>query len=125
MIGRIGAVRSNAWTCDFSSTQSTTALSGGFRYNPTTSRTLASSSGSVENLNVSAFHGCSPHRRQILPIQTCEIPSSAPSSRDDQCVTPSRSGGASSVASTTATSSITGGRPALGMSCSPAIPSAA
>lgn len=38
---------------DFSSTHSTTAFSGGFRYSPTTSRTLASSSGSVENLNVS------------------------------------------------------------------------
>jgi hypothetical protein len=28
MIGRIGAVRSRAWTCDFSSTQTTTAFSG-------------------------------------------------------------------------------------------------
>src|SRR5439155_6256680 len=40
--GRIGAVRCRACTCDFSSMQSTTAFSGGFKYNPTTSRTLAS-----------------------------------------------------------------------------------
>ena len=32
----------------------------GFRYSPTTSTTLASNSGSVENLNVSARHGCTP-----------------------------------------------------------------
>jgi hypothetical protein len=40
---------------------STIALSGGFRYNPTTSRILASSSGSVENLKVCTRHGCNPH----------------------------------------------------------------
>ena len=33
-IGRIGAVRSRAWICDFSSTQRTTAFSGGSRYSP-------------------------------------------------------------------------------------------
>jgi hypothetical protein len=36
----------------------TLSQSGGFRYNPTTSVTLAISSGSVENLNVSTRHGC-------------------------------------------------------------------
>ena len=75
--GRIGAVRSSAWIWDFSSTHSTTAFSGGSRYSPTTSRTLASSSGSVENLNVSARHGCRPHLRQILATVTLLIPSSA------------------------------------------------
>src|SRR5688500_10744632 len=39
-IGSTGAVRSSA-TCDFSSTQSTTAFSGGCRYSPTTSRIFA------------------------------------------------------------------------------------
>jgi hypothetical protein len=34
-------------------------------YNPTTSRSLASSSGSVENLNVSSRHGWIPQCRQI------------------------------------------------------------
>jgi hypothetical protein len=41
-----------------SSMLSTIAFSGGFRYSPTTSVTLATSSGSVENLNVSTRHGC-------------------------------------------------------------------
>jgi hypothetical protein len=39
---------------------STIAFSGGARYRPTTSVTLATSSGSVENLNVSLRHGCTP-----------------------------------------------------------------
>jgi hypothetical protein len=39
--GSTGAVRSKAWIWDFSSTQSTTAASGGFRYTPTMSRTLS------------------------------------------------------------------------------------
>ena len=51
-IGRTGRVRSRAWIW-VSSTQTTTAFSGGARYRPTTSRTLASSCGSVENLNPS------------------------------------------------------------------------
>ncbi len=40
-------------------------------------------------------------------------------------MTPSRSGGGSNVASTTATSSTTTGRPGLGRSCRPPTPSAA
>ena len=43
--------RSKAWIWDFSSMLSTIAFSGGLRYNPTTSVTLATSSGSAENLN--------------------------------------------------------------------------
>jgi hypothetical protein len=46
--------------------QTTTAFVGGSRYRPTTPVILASSSGSVLNLKVSAFHGCNPQRRQIL-----------------------------------------------------------
>jgi hypothetical protein len=46
-------------------------------------------------------------------------------SRDDQCVTPSRSGSGSRVASTMATSSVTRGLPGLDRSASPPIPSAA
>ena len=45
-----------------SSTESTTAFSGGSRYSPTTSVALATSLGSVENLGVSRRHGCGPHR---------------------------------------------------------------
>ena len=97
--------------------QSTTAFSGGFRYRPTTSRIFASSSGSVENLNVSVRHGCSPHLRQIRATEANEIPSSAPNNRADQCVIPNRAGGrpsSASVATTTSISSISGGRPLRG-----------
>jgi hypothetical protein len=89
------------------------------------SRIFASNCGSVENLNVSVRHGCRPHLRQILDTHTCEIPSSSASSRDDQWVTPNRSGASSNVANTTATSSTRFGRPGFGRSSSPPIPSAA
>ena len=58
-IGNDGWVRSNAWHWVFSSKLNTTARSGGFRYSPTTSTSLASKSGSFEILNVSTFHGLS------------------------------------------------------------------
>src|SRR5664280_2946006 len=63
-MGSIGAVRSSTWLCDFSSTHSTTAFSGCAKYNPITSKTLATSSGSVENLNVSTRHGTTTYSRQ-------------------------------------------------------------
>jgi hypothetical protein len=90
-----------------------------------TSRTLASSCGSAENLKDSVRQGCSPHSRHTLATFTFDRPSSAASSRDDQCVTPSRVGGGSSVASTTATSSVVRGLPGLGRSSRPPMPSAA
>jgi len=103
---------------------STIALSGGFRYSPTTSRILASSSGSVENLNVCTRHGCRPHFFQVVDTVKSLTPNCLASSRLDQCVTPSFSGGGSKVANTMPTGSITGGRPDLGRSSSPAMPSA-
>jgi hypothetical protein len=48
-VGREGWVRSSIWICDLWSTHSTIACADGSRDNPTTSRTLASSSGSLEN----------------------------------------------------------------------------
>ena len=72
---------------------------------------MASNSGSVENLNVSRRHGCSFQSRQIRATDANEIPSCLASSRADQCVTPNDSGGAVNVATTTAASSITVGRP--------------
>src|SRR6266704_578400 len=48
---------SRAWTWDFSSAHSTTACSGGFRYNPTTSQTFPANSGSEDSLKVSARCG--------------------------------------------------------------------
>jgi len=62
--GSTGAERSSAWICAFSSTQSTTAASGGFRYRPTMSRTLSMSCGSGESLNASVWCGLSPNARQ-------------------------------------------------------------
>ncbi len=90
-----------------------------------TSRTLASSSGSVENLNVSTRHGCNPHSRHTWATLTLLTPSSFASRREDQCVTPSRAGGASNVRSTISVSSIVRGRPGFGRSASPPMPSAA
>ena len=79
----------------------------------------------MENLKLSRFHGCSPYSRHTSATFTFDRPSSAASSRDDQCVTASRSGGGSKVASTIATSSAVRSRPGLGRSSSPPIPSAA
>lgn len=118
----LGAVR--AWICDFSSTQTTTAFSGGLRYSPTTSVSLASSCGSVENLKSSRRQGCSPHLCQTSMMLAVETPSSAASSRDDQWVTPSRFGGGSSVVTTIFTSSTVLGRPDRGRSSSALIPAA-
>lgn len=77
-------MRFNAWIWDFSSTHNTIALAGGFRYRPTMSVTLASSSGSVENLNVSAFHGRIPYFFQALVTVDLCTPRRGASSRLDQ-----------------------------------------
>jgi hypothetical protein len=66
-MGSGGRVRSSAWTWLFSSTQGTTARSGGFRYSPTTSRTFPTNCGSGDSLNVSDRCGCGPNARQIRP----------------------------------------------------------
>jgi len=75
----------------YSSPHSTIACADGSRDNPTTSRTLASSSGSVENLKASVCQGlpsCLAHpRATVLWL----IPSWSASSRRDQWVTPSAS----------------------------------
>ncbi len=118
-------MRSSAWTWLFSSTHSTMAFSGGSRYSPTTSRTLASSSGSVENLNVSRRHGCTWYRRQARATVASPTPRRPASSRVDQCVTPRRSGGGSRVAAMMAASSTVLGRPERGSSSSPAMPCSA
>lgn len=124
-IGSIGAVRSSAWIWDFSSTQSTIAFSGGATYRPTTSVTFATSSGSVENVSVSDFHGCTPYSRHAratvaFPIVTCVA-----SSREDQCVTPYFFGGAANVAATISARSRRFGRPERGASASPSSPASA
>jgi hypothetical protein len=60
VIGSEGWVRSSACTEDFSSKHSTIALSGGAKYNPTTSISFSSKRGSLDNLNVLTRCGLSP-----------------------------------------------------------------
>ena len=91
--GSTGEVRSSAWIWDFSSTHSTTAASGGLRYNPTMSRTLSMNSGSGDSLKVSVRCGLSPNARQIRLIADWDMPVAAAIDRVDQCVA---SGGVSS-----------------------------
>ena len=57
----------------FSSTQSTTARSGGFMYNPTMSRTLSRNNGSLDNLKVSSSHGLRPNAFQMRLIVGWDI----------------------------------------------------
>jgi len=84
--GKVGAVRFSAWTWVFSSTQSTSAASGGFRQRPTTSRTLSTNCGPLESLKVSARWGFRPKARQILEIADWLIPICFAIERVDQCV---------------------------------------
>ena len=58
----------------FSSTHSTIAVWGGFRYRPTTSRTLSMNCGSVDSLKVSTRCGLSPKARQIRLMAVWDIP---------------------------------------------------
>jgi hypothetical protein len=137
-IGRTGRVRSSAWICGFSPAQITTAFSGGARYRPTTSRTLASGCGSVENLNPSVRCGCRQnlrHRTAIeswLTLMPLTWPSQPASRRLDQCVTPAArkdSGGGVTVAAriwhTTSSVSTVFGPRGRRASSSPASPDSA
>ena len=124
-IGSVFWVRFSACTWLFSSTHSTTAFSGGARYSPTMSTTLASSSGSVENLNVSAFHGLTPYSFQIAATVECSIPSRSANSRLDQCVTPRLFGGGVNVAVITFARSTLRGRPGGRTPSRPASPCSA
>src|SRR6478735_4937161 len=74
IIGNAGCDLARAWTCDFSSTQSTTAASGGFRYRPTTSYTFSTNIGSLDSLNPSVRCGLSSNACQIRPIVDGERP---------------------------------------------------
>jgi Domain of unknown function (DUF4160) len=93
--------------CDFSSTHTTTAFSGGCRYRPTTSVIFASRCGSVENLNPSVRCGCRQNRRHRRAIESWLTDiflfrrSQSARRRLDQCVTPiagSEPGGGVTVA---------------------------
>ena len=71
--------------CVFSSTHSTSARSNGFKYNPTTSRTLSTNSGSLDSFHESCLWRQS-ERPQIRDNADWLIPSSAANDRVDQCV---------------------------------------
>src|SRR4051794_41959712 len=89
------------------------------------STTLATSSGSVENLNVSAFQGLTPYSFHTAATVAWSTPSRGASSRDDQCVTPRPFGGGVSVAATIAARSTWRGRPRPRRPAPPAPPASA
>src|SRR5512132_4403233 len=86
IIGSTGWVRARAWIWLFSSTHDSTALSGGFRYRPTTSSTFQVYSGSADSLKVSARWGLSSKVRQIRPIVDSDRPDRSAIEARDQCV---------------------------------------
>src|ERR1035441_4696059 len=120
IIGGTGWDRSSAWMPGFSSTHSTTALSGGWWYRPATSTTLSTNRGSDDSLNVLVKCGLRPDLRQIRPIVDLDRPVRSAIEARDQCV--ASCGISSSVAvmtSSTLSSRIDGGRPGRGSSHSP------
>src|SRR6266545_2324636 len=87
-IGSDGWVRSRAWIWLFSSTHSTTALSGGFRYSPTTSVSFSRNRLSLETLKVRTRWGWSPAASQIRPTVAGLTPATFAMERVDQWVSP-------------------------------------
>ena len=98
-IGNPGWVRSSAWIWLFSSTDSTSARSGGLRYRPTTSRSFSTNRRSRDSLKVSSRWGCRPCCFQILCTVMCDRPCAAAIVRVVQWV--AARGVVCSVASTT------------------------
>jgi hypothetical protein len=85
-MGRLGWVRSSAWTWDFSSTASTTAPSGGFMYSSTTSVSFSSKRLSLESLKASTRCGFMPLDDQIACTVDLETPACLAMVRTDHCV---------------------------------------
>src|SRR5215472_999666 len=108
-----GWVRSSAWICDFSSTDSTRLWAGGSRYRPTTSRSLAANAGSCDSLKRRTRCGCRPCAAQMRCTERSEIPLAAAIARPVQCV--ASPGGSARVSSTTRSITVggNGGRPGL------------
>src|SRR4029453_16142349 len=100
IIGSTGWDPARAWIWDFSSTDSTSARSGGSRYSPTTSRTFSTNCGSLDSLNPSARCGLSPNAFQIRPIVERLNPDRLAIDARDQCV--ASAGVSSNVATITA-----------------------
>src|SRR5467141_3173833 len=105
----------------FSSTHKTTAFSGGFKYNPTISRTFSTKNGSVESLKCFCRCGSNPKACQMRCTVDFDTRVSAAICRILQCVPPF--GFVSSVWRTncaTRSSLIGRGRPGRNSSCNPA-----
>ena len=122
-MGSIGWERSSAWIWLFSSTHSTTAWSGGFRYSPTMSRTFSMKNGSLDSLKVRCRCGCTPNRSNQRPTVLLETPQRSDIERTVQWV--AFGGGDRSAAlmtSATRSSSWVRGRPGRSSSCSPSKP---
>src|SRR4029453_12858100 len=120
IIGSTGWDPARAWIWDFSSTDSTSARSGGSRYSPTTSRTFSTNCGSLDSLNPSARCGLSPNAFQIRPTVDLLSPDRLAIDARDQCV--ASAGVSSNVATITAStcsSVIVRGTPGRGSSTSP------
>src|SRR6266480_5518551 len=120
IIGSTGWDLSRAWIWLFSSTHRTTAPSGGLKYNPTTSNSFSTNSGSVDSLNVSTRWGLSSNLRQIRPILDLDSPVRSAIDLRDQWV--ASLGVCSKVATTTSSTwstVIDGGRPGRGSSTRP------
>src|ERR1019366_1531175 len=73
-----------------SSIHSTTALSGGLRYRPTTSMSFSSNLGSFESLKVLTRCGFSPRDDQTRCTVAGLTPTALAMDRQLQCVSPSR-----------------------------------
>lgn len=89
---------------------------------PTTSTTLASSSGSVEKRNPSDRQGWMPYSRQTRATVALPMPSFLDSAREDQCVNPVDFAGGASVAAITLALSTRRGRPDRSRSARPSSP---
>src|SRR3990170_5911220 len=85
-IGSPGCVRSNACTWDFSSTHKTNALSGGFRYKPTTSVNFSTNCLSLDTLKVLIRWGCNPCASHTLATEEWLTPTFFPKVLVLQCV---------------------------------------
>jgi hypothetical protein len=64
----------------------TSALSGGLRYRPTTSRSFSMKNGSLDSLKPSVRCGCSPKSWKWRATLLLELPVSAATERTLQCV---------------------------------------
>jgi hypothetical protein len=116
---------------DFSSTDHTTAFSGGLRYRPHTSAAFSQKSGSWEVIHDSVCHGLRSSERQMR--HTCEAEMPTPCSLRRQAIASmvqrvaSSGGGSVTVFTNSSTSSwpYTGGRPGRSSSSRPARPNSA